>query len=100
MGDREMRFKTRFYRERHAAEGIFTDAQEEHIMERTRCGTFLAAGGVASATPHYGELTINLLACRAKLALHSLPTQVPVVVGGGIDGRGRDPSLLQLFTER
>ena len=45
MGDREMRFKARFYRERQAAEGIFSDAQEEDIMGRTRCGTSLAARG-------------------------------------------------------
>jgi hypothetical protein len=39
MGDGEMRFKARLYRERQAAEGIFSDAQEEDIMGRTRCGT-------------------------------------------------------------
>jgi hypothetical protein len=39
MGDREMRFKTRFYRERQAAERIFSDAQEEDIMGWVRyCG--------------------------------------------------------------
>ena len=51
MGDGKMRFKARFYRERQAAEGIFSDAQEEDIMGRTRCGTSLAAGGRFSYSP-------------------------------------------------
>jgi len=55
MGDGEMRFKARFYRERQAAEGIFSDAQEEDIMGRTRCGTSLASGGSLQLLP----ITVN-----------------------------------------
>jgi len=49
-------------------------------------GNLRHCAGFAPDAPHYGELMINLLARRAKLALHSLPTQVPIVVGGGING--------------
>ena len=40
MGDGKMRFKARFYRERQAAEGIFSDAQDARrcsfVMYRRR----------------------------------------------------------------
>src|SRR5580704_13671672 len=35
----------------------------------------------------------DLLARRAELAVHPLSTQVAFVIGGGLDDRGRDPSL-------
>ena len=39
--------------------------------------------GVASATPHYGELTISLLARRNRSGLHLLAAPELLIFGGG-----------------
>ena len=62
-------------------------------MRRTQWGICGIVRGFAPDAPHYGELTINLLACRAEIAVHPLAAQVALFVRGGVDDRGCDPPL-------
>ena len=55
MGDREMRFKARFYRERQGAEGILGDAQEEEHYGEDTVRNFPRCGGSLQLLP----ITVN-----------------------------------------
>ena len=83
-------------RRRHAACPQSGNLGQRHDGVRVRFQALRCVGSEsddAVACPLRRPRRHDLLACRAKIALHPLPAQVAVVVGGGIDDRGRDPPL-------